>query len=1165
MKRAKPFEITPQTEASDPRNSVWVSANAGSGKTTVLVQRVIRLLLRKVPPSRILCLTYTKAAAAHMSNEILKKLGEWVRLDDDALDEVLASIDSHAPDAARRTLARRLFSDALETPGGLKVQTIHAFCDRVLHMFPVEGGAPAGFTVIDEYTERDLIERAQTSVMLDAGLKPDGDVGLALAHCIGVCGDDAIAATLSEAVRERHLLRTLGVSALTTALPVMLGLKPHETAATVANGILNGKHLPQGEWGTVVAALAGFSGNVEDVVAKLTEANAADPEDIVDIYLSVFVTGKGKLREDGGFGNKEVREKAGEIYARLIAERDRLAPEIERLRTARECERSLALFTLANAVIERYEEAKRMRGALDFADLVTKTVELLEREASAWVHFKLDGGIEHILVDEAQDTSPEQWRIIGKLAEEFFAGKGASDYPRTIFAVGDEKQSIFSFQGADPRRFEDMRRNFAKLIAAAGSALSEPRLRKSYRSVDVVLKAVDKIFTDELARRGLSAHDPAGPVHEAVRANAPGMVEIWPLAKAQDDVTESGEDGWQAPLDSVSEHASVTVLSRRIAAAVRHWIEGGLSVGEKNFLGPEMRRPARAGDIVILVQRRGVLFESILRALKQAGVPVAGADRLILTDHIAVMDLMALGDALLLARDDLQLASVLKSPLFGFDDGDLFALAHSRSGTLAESLSARAADNPRYADAARLLSRWREEAAHLRPFDLYSRILGRDGGRKKMIARLGPEAADAIDEFLAQALSYEATETPSLQGFLGYLRRTGAVVKRDLEAESSAVRVMTTHGVKGLEAPIVVLADTTARPFDRHHPKLMPMSSPESAQAVAALVWALKKDGDSAQLSAAREQALQLREQEYRRLLYVALTRAADVLVVAGMLNKNQDEAPAGSWYALAKKAFDDPEERAHVTEHQVPYCDEPVKRWRSPEFPPFEKKSAPPQTAAQKSPDWLERTWRGEHHAREKLRPSFGPRDFLRERETEREGGKARGILLHRLLQSLPEVVLEEREAAALRYLAQAAPQLLDAEKQKLTREAIGVINHPDCGEVFGPGSRAEPELIARIRDSEREIEIAARLDRIVIGKNRITFADFKSDAFVPGSLAQVPEHYVSQLAAYRAALMQAFPGREIKALLIFTAAPRIFEIPTESLESAWQRMKTQMSFAFA
>jgi ATP-dependent helicase/nuclease subunit A len=785
---------------------------------------------------------------------------------------------------------------------------------------------------------------------------------------------------------------------------------------------------------------------------------------------------------------------------------------------------------------------------LDFADLVTKTVALLEREESAWVHFKLDGGIEHILVDEAQDTSPEQWRIIAKLAEEFFAGKGASEHPRTIFAVGDEKQSIFSFQGADPRRFDEMRIRFATEITASGQSLGEPRLRRSFRSTDTVLAAVDKIFDAEEAREGLSAHDTKGPLHEAVRQSAPGMVEIWPPVQAVKAVNE--EEGWDKPLDRMRETSAQMQLANQIAEAVRQWINGGLTIHDRKEA--EKPRGVEARDIIVLVQSRGTLFDAILRALKREGVPVAGADRLMLTENIAVMDLIALGDALLLSEDDLSLACVLKSPLFGFGDDDLFVLCHNRPGTLAQGL----ANTPdeRYADAAKTLARWRELAAHLRPFDFYSRVLGRDGGRKKMIARLGPEAADALDEFLAAALSYESTETPSLHGFLSLLRRADSEIKRDFEAEGAAVRVMTVHGVKGLEAPVIVLADTTTLPPPQKEPRLVAMGEGEKAP----LIWTARKEERSQASRDAKRIARGLREQEYRRLLYVALTRAADVLVVCGALNKKLAQAEAGSWYDLVEKAL--VQDSENITRHKTGYCDE-VLRWRAAAFPPLAMGRKPEAQIAAETPGWLGQTFETRNASLERMRPSYLPRDLSREISAPGGGGKARGILLHRLLQSLPDLPSDARSAAALRYLAQAAPGLDDGAKQKLAREALAVLAHPDCAELFGAGSRAEPELIAHVSEGAREIEIPARLDRLVVSADGVVFADFKSDAFAPASLAEIPQHYVSQLAAYRAALAAAFPGRKLKALLIFTAGPRVFEIPGESLESAWQRLKTQTS----
>jgi len=1145
--------ITPQAEASDPRVSAWVSANAGSGKTTVLVRRVIRLLLEGVPPGRILCLTYTKAAAAHMANKVLKELSAWVRLDDEALNKAIAAIESMPPDAARRARARRLFAAALETPGGLKVQTIHAFCDRVLHMFPVEAEVPAGFEVLDEAGERDLIEKARIETLLEAGRNPDSAAGRALRYCVEASGDETIEQAITECLRSRAKVLFGSIDRAREGILASLSLGVNDTFASVSSEIFDGGSLPRLEWGPSAQVLIALGGNAKKTGEAL--ALAAGTENELEAYLDVFFTAKREPKADSTFGKKNDLAGLDRLGAWLFEERDRLVPLLNKLRATQECERSCALLTLAQGVVEHYEKAKQRRGVLDFADLVTKTVSLLEREESAWVHYKLDGGIEHILVDEAQDTSPEQWRIVAKLAEEFFAGQGASERSRSIFVVGDEKQSIFSFQGADPARFDEMRHAFATQLRNAGDVLREPRLQRSYRSAPNVLRAVDHVFSLEDARRGLSANDTQGPLHEAVRQQAPGTVEIWPALKIVKEAED--EDGWDKPLDLPRQASAKMRLAQQIAKAVKHWTTGGLTVTERDR--NEEPRPVTAGDIIILVQSRGTLFDAILRALKQEDIDVAGADRLKLTENIAVMDLMALGDALLLSQDDLSLACVLKSPLFSFDDDDLFALCHARKGTLLESLMT-VQDRPAYARAARTILRWQEQAAHLRPFDFYSRVLGRDGGRKKMIARLGPEAADALDEFLSAALGYEKMETPSLQGFLRYLRRAEAEVKRDLETQSPLVRVMTVHGVKGLEAPVVVLADTTALPLANKEPRVIPLHAGTDNEPV--LLWTASKDESSAVSREAKGLVRDSRLKEYRRLLYVALTRAADVLVVCGALNKKQDAAEAGSWYDLVSKSI--LADSANLTEHEVPYTNDKVLRWRATERVEMPQAARTTKEAAETVP-WLGEAAAPPSRDTIRLRPSYArvalapaapatPNAF---------GGKRRGILLHRLLQSLPDIAASERNAAALRYLAQAAHDLPQVTQEALAAEATRVIALPDCAVLFGEGSLAEPELIARVDAGERTIEIAARTDRLAVREDAVVIGDFKTDARVPTTLGEVSPAYVEQLAAYRAALREAFPGRPVRALLVYTAGPRVLEIPAESLDSAWSRVKTQTSRA--
>jgi ATP-dependent helicase/nuclease subunit A len=1150
----KPYPVPDATRAmqalaSDPGASAWVSANAGSGKTYVLALRAIKLMLRGVPPARILCLTFTKAAAAHMANAVLDRLAAWVRLDDDALDHELAMVDSAPPTPERRAAARRLFAAALETPGGLKVQTIHAFCDRVLHQFPYEARVPAGFEVLDEAGEAEFLARARGNVLAAAADDAKSPLNRALAVAVATASDQSLAGALDEAVRDRRNL----LSFMTyyqrpeEALAAALNLTPGETLEAVETEMLTSPHLPRSEWASSAAALVPLGGNATKRGETLTvAASISDRAGALDEYLAVFVTGVGDMRNDSGFGSAAARERAPALFARLLAERERLQPFLEKRRAANARQRTAALLTLAAATIRNFEAEKAARGFLDYGDLVAKAGDLLDDQSAAWVHYKLDGGIDHILIDEAQDTSPGQWRVVEKLTEEFFAGRGAQeDRMRTIFAVGDEKQSIFSFQGADPRRFDEMRRAFDTRAKAIACALRNVRLDLSFRSAPGILSAVDAIFARPEAYRGLASSDERHP-HTAIRDNAPALVEIWDTTKPDPD--DDDELAWDAPLNARGGSSPEVKLAGRIARAVAHWLGGGITVGNDG------RRP-RAGDVIVLVRRRGALFEAVLQALKRAKLPVAGADRLVLADHIAVQDLVALGDALLLESDDLALASALKSPLLGLSEDALYRLAHGRTQSLAAALEAAARTAPEFAETAALLARWRTEAKTLRPFDFFARVLGRDQGRKRMLARLGYEAADALDEFLAHALAFESYDTPTLAGFLAHIRRAGSEVKRDLEVTSDAIRVMTAHGVKGLEAPIVVLADTTSVPDGRHDPKLLKLAVPGAPPgAPEAPVWALGRKLDPEPLAQAREVMAQARDDEYRRLLYVALTRAADALVVCGYETAQHVKGglKPGCWYQLVREALKD-----DLAPIEVAYSEEKVWRWRG-TTAVAAKGKAEEAPAPIKLPAWIGRA------APAAASPaSVRPSAIVFAEPVKRAESPARGALdpllrgdlIHRLLQELPAFARDRREAMAERLLA-AADDLDTKIRAALVTEAIAVLDWPETGELFGPGSRGEVPILARIATAGgATIEIPGRIDRLVLTEEAVLIADFKTDARPPARAEDIPEPHLMQLALYRTVMERMF-AKPVRASLVYTAGPAIHRIPSHVLDAALRRI---------
>src|SRR5215470_1178537 len=759
-----------QVEASDPEVSAWVSANAGSGKTHVLALRVIRLLLAGVRPEQILCITFTKAAAANMAKRVFDTLAHWTSLDDAALDQAIRAISSLEPGASLRARARRLFALALDTPGGLKVQTIHAFCTRLLHQFPFEASVAARFEVLDGAAEAKLLDEVRLGVLLEAADEPDGVPGRALSLAIATVADRTLKDVIGEAMRKRELIDAWiaqdgGITGSIAGLGSVLGVERSDTLEAIDAETIGGPNLPCSEWIAVAQALEGGSKQDYEQAARLRTAASAEGEERARAYRSIFMSSEDKPRQR--LFTRAIETEYPDLTEQLRAEQERVLALFERRKAVACRDRTAALIVLTSRVIRRYEAEKQRRGLLDYDDLIDRTIALLGRVESAWVHYKLDLGIDHVLIDEAQDTSPRQWQIIRALTAEFFAGAGARALTRTVFAVGDEKQSIFSFQGAAPREFDAMRRTFERLCRGIERVLQYIPFRHSFRSGATLLQAVDTVFARQEAYTGLSA-DNVKTVHEALPDAVPGTVEIWDAVKPD---AKREIEAWNAPFDDVTETSPQARLAQKVARNIRLWTQRG----------------ARPGDILVLVRQRGPLFEAIIRSLKDEGVEVAGADRLVLTEHIAVMDLMVLADALLLADDDLALATVLKSPLFGLDDDDLFAIAWKREGSLREALCGRS--ESRFVEAAERLDRYADWVRRETPFSFFARVLGPEDGRRKFLTRLGPEANDAIDEFLNLALEYERREVPSLQGFVAWLRTAETNVKRDMEIARDEVRV----------------------------------------------------------------------------------------------------------------------------------------------------------------------------------------------------------------------------------------------------------------------------------------------------------------------------------------------------------------------------------------
>ena len=1134
-----------QARASNPAASAFVSANAGSGKTHVLVQRVIRLLLDGVPPEKILCITFTKAAAANMAERVFTTLGHWVTLGDAPLDAAIREVGIAHPNAGLRKAARELFASALETPGGLKVQTIHALCTRLLQQFPFEANVPARFAVLDDRDQTEMMERANLKVLLEASRDPQRATGQALLTAMASAAD----VTFKDVVREACLSRDHfmawtdaagGAEAAAAQMSAALGVADDDRIEDVEQDILDGPYLPRARWPEIAGALDSGNKSDQKQADQLRAAMAFTGSAQVDEYLTVFLT-------DDRTPRASVLTKAfirdNPSVARLFeAECLRIGPLIETRRAIVTRDRTRALLHIATAAAANYRREKAERGLLDYDDLIDKTLAMLSRVSAGWVHYKLDRGVDHVLIDEAQDTSPRQWDIVFHLISEFTSGAGARDgVVRTIFAVGDEKQSIFSFQGAAPHEFDLRRHELKRRFTDAGLTFDPVSFTYSFRSGPVILQSVDHVFREEAIYRSIHA-ETTYPLHHALADAGPGLIELWDLAEADD---RNDIEGWRAPFDGVSVTSPEVKLAKRIQAEIRRLVESGTMTGHAGD-----RRRLRYGDVLVLVRRRGNLFDAVIQALKHTNIPVAGADRLKLTEHIAIIDLMNLADALLLPQDDLALAVALKSPLFGLTDDDLFALAWQRKGSLRAALSDHAATNGRVRAALSRLEHCERRVALETPFAFYAWLLGGDGGRQRILKRLGHEANDALDEFLELALNYERKAPASLQGFMAWLRAADTEVKRDMEISRDEVRVMTVHGAKGLEASVVFLVDTTSSPSDTQRLRLIHLPSSHGE----VVVWAGRKADDPTVVASARAAMLAETEDEYRRLLYVAMTRAADRLIISGCMPGNMNNVRKLCWYDLAGRGL----ASSGLQEQTIEVPDGQVKRYSRPEDatgPAGTPAAVAPGTAIE-LPAWLRTPLKAEKPTHGPLRPSDSGGEGRRVRSGEAIADRARairrGTLVHRLLQSLPDLAAERRRDAALHYLARNATDWSEPDRASLAQGVLSLIGDSRFAAVFAGGSRAEVAIVGRIvLAGQPPALVSGQIDRLAVTPDEILIVDFKTNQAPPRLAAEAPPSYVRQLALYRAILRKLYPQRSIRCALLWTEIPELMEISAPALDA--------------
>lgn len=1123
-----------QRTAAGPGKSVFVSANAGSGKTRVLVDRVSRILLAGTEPDKILCLTYTKAAASEMQERLFAALGKWSIIDADDLAQLLNTLEGIQKHRNLEELgrARKLFARALETPGGLKVQTIHAFCERLLTRFPLESGILPGTEAIDEREARalhlEVIERMQTA----ARAAPKSDNAKAIRLLASAKNDPDMDGLFFWMMGNAFKVDAWEHSGGTAPLAQTFGVDPDDSADQLMRQAWEG--APKAE---IKAAALEMQGGGKTDAAKAQAIFAAltaqSPLEAYQSYRSMFftqtgstnasiVTGKAGQRALDLFGDKKSGHQA---EALRMMEGDR------QIKAARVFELTQAVYVLALEAVGHYRALKKRRRVMDFDDQIHLARGLLtDSLARDWVKYKLDGGVDHILVDEAQDTSDAQWDIIDALSEDFFQPSPDREerLDRTLFAVGDEKQSIYSFQGARPEEF------IKKITGLREKQKATPdvRMQMSFRSAPQVLKLVDQIyyvncailecFSDEVSLEG---------GHISCREDC-GLVEFWPAVKAP----EKGEDEvpWEPiPVDAPTAQSTREQLARGIAEQIKKWLDRGEPVYDRD---DKATRPMQARDIMVLVTKRLPFFDGIIRNLKAVGVPVAGADRLQLTDSIAVQDLLSLAKFTQLSSDDLSLAEVLKSPLIGWSEEQLFDVAHGRDAqTLWQAM-------PDDEDKA-LLRRILGLAGRFAPYEFFARTLAIvpiDGISlmQRIFNRVGIEAADALDAFLARALAHQRRGAPSLGRFISEISSDENKIKREMDTAQNEVRVMTVHAAKGLEAPVVILPDTTT---------LDASVKEKLVRTGDGFVVNVSKAQRPAAAKAIFDEALAERLREHLRLLYVALTRAETRLLVCGF--ESNKRVAEGSWHDRIGKALGGLEDAEAIdTPFGEGIC--------------YGTPSAAAQTGSEQKhssvdlPEFLRTPVATKSSGVRKLSPSklVSETDFdtpvrspLDTLKSHGQGRFGRGNIIHKLLQILPDLPLDQRHNTAVQYLGLHSG--IDANQ--IEREVFAVLEHQDYAPFFAKGSQAEVALAGRAQGLPENIELNGQIDRLSVQGDAVWIVDYKSNRPPPQNEDGVAQIYINQMAAYRALVRDLYPGKTVKCALLWTDGPNLMQLSDGLLDN--------------
>ncbi len=1122
-----------RSNAINPNFSVWVNASAGTGKTKILIDRVLRLLLEN--KRNILCLTFTNAAANEMENRIHSILSKWAicseselimdleQLDFFPMSSQCVTLGSQHPYLSSQcvtlgsrknkdylTRARRLFSE-LENLG-LTIQTIHAFCYKLISSFPIEAGIAPNCTlseckelhsiifnkVLHNETVQDSINFIATEI--DENKLRDLLYTLCVKRSMSANDSKYIKDKLS-APDEIHDLRSETIEHV------------GRLAEILSEGSKRDQSYSEILYSTVIPA---------GIQKKRTSVSYSDDTGIkwndtkIENLAKVFLKSESHEKKSiSSIATKSILEKFKDAEQTIESVQNVVFTHIRDMNSYQIFKRTSSLLGVFKVYVDLYNSEKSKNALLDYNDIINLATNLLSNpNYKDWILFNLDQKIDHILVDEAQDNSISQWKIITNLCDEFFAG---NDEKRTLFVVGDVKQSIYRFQGANPHLFNYMQQYFH--TKTGGRDWISCQLEKSFRSTPEVLMLVDRIFNNFRAEISFNDNEIKHVPH---RENDQGYIEIWPALPRR---KEKEQQALQIPLTCKEGYTIADrLLAQTIANRIHNWLnEGRILVAKDRHIEPR--------DIMVLVRQRNVLVDYIISELKKANVPVVGRDYFRIMDYIAVQDLIALAEFLLLQANDLALANALKSPLFNFTEDDLFNIAYDRKE---HSLWERLQDyhGVIYSELNYLINLSYAES----PLTLFTHILRT--GKKKFGARLGLECFEVLDEFMNLVLQFE---TPSLQAFVQWIKENNPEIKNDMQSERNAVRIMTIHKSKGLQAPIVFLDDTNTVPRNSESIIFDGTEVP---------FWCGKNNNAYCD-QVKREKKLE-DYNEYLRLLYVALTRAEDELYIL-----SKEPVQKGSWYDLItqygtsyekKQAYLQPifKEKVEVlcVNANYPYIykkrdyfDVPVISLPpalahssvSSQRPPLSsqcltlEKEEKPASATHSSMSFQHLML--ESRKKEPVSATWMTNrgTGMTESSTGMTDGYARGLIIHSILQYMPKIEKERRKNWVRKYL----DNINTSEDKDEIYSKILAFNEK-YGYLFDLEGKSEITLSGIIDGKS----VLVRLDRLCITQDKAIIIDYKSHRNVSvSSLNEIKK----QMLTYKTLVQEISPNKQVEFMVIW------------------------------